>query len=100
MESGHGLAAGPGIFRLRGYAAPLKMTVRRAAAYGAQARGWGRAAAAQIQKVYQSTLNEGFRGMFILVAACSAFGLVVLMGYKDTAPAAQRRRQRRQQAQD
>lgn len=38
--------------------------------------------------------------MFILVTACSAFGLVVLMGYKDTAPAAQRRRQRRQQAQD
>ncbi|MGN0038223.1 MAG: MFS transporter [Coriobacteriales bacterium] len=58
------------------------------------------AEARQIQKVYQSTLNEGFKGMFILVAACAVFGLIVLMAYKDTAPAVQRRKQKKRQAQD
>lgn len=53
--------------------------------------------AAHIEEVYQGTLNEGFKGIFIFVAICSAFGLAILMGYKDTAPAVQRRKQRKEQ---
>lgn len=36
-----------------------------------------------IQKVFQQTLNEGFRGMFILSAICSALGVVILAFYRD-----------------
>ena len=36
-----------------------------------------------IQKVFQQTLNEGFKGMFILSAICSAVGVVILAFYRD-----------------
>lgn len=36
-----------------------------------------------IQKVFQQTLNEGFRGMFILSTICSALGVVILAFYRD-----------------
>ncbi|MGN0072209.1 MAG: MFS transporter [Coriobacteriales bacterium] len=52
--------------------------------------------AEHIEKVYQGTLNEGFKGMFILVACCAAAGLLMLLGYKDTAPAVQRRKQKKE----
>ena len=38
--------------------------------------------AEDIQLVYQETLNEGFSGMFILVAVCSFIGTALLMLYR------------------
>lgn len=37
----------------------------------------------QLQKIFQSTLNEGFYGMFIFAAISSAIALVILIFYKD-----------------
>ena len=37
----------------------------------------------QIQEVYRSTLNGGFHGMALFVAACAAFGLLVLIPYRE-----------------
>lgn len=42
--------------------------------------------AEQIQKVYQQTLNGGFRGMAIFVAIIALIGLLVLIPYKDNKP--------------
>ena len=42
--------------------------------------------AEQIQKVYQQTLNGGFRGMAIFVAVIALIGLLVLIPYKDNRP--------------
>ena len=39
--------------------------------------------AAGIEDAFQKTLNEGFRGLFLLVAACSAVGLVLLAFYRN-----------------
>ena len=36
----------------------------------------------QIQEVYRSTLNGGFKGMAFFVAACAAVGLLVLVPYR------------------
>jgi len=40
----------------------------------------------RIEEVFQSTLDEGFKGMFILVAICSGIGLVLLFFYREGAP--------------
>lgn len=40
-------------------------------------------AAAAIQEEYRQTLNGGFKGMALFVAACSLAGLLVLVPYKD-----------------
>ena len=37
----------------------------------------------EIQEVYRSTLNGGFKGMAFFVAACAAVGLFVLIPYRD-----------------
>lgn len=37
----------------------------------------------EIQEVYRSTLNGGFKGMAFFVAACAAAGLIVLVPYRD-----------------
>ena len=37
----------------------------------------------EIQEVYRSTLNGGFQGMAFFVAACAAFGLLVLIPYRE-----------------
>lgn len=39
--------------------------------------------AAGIEDAFQKTLNDGFRGLFLLVAACSAVGLVLLAFYRN-----------------
>ena len=39
--------------------------------------------AAEIQEAYQQTMNSGFKGMSLFVAACSIVGLVLLVPYKD-----------------
>lgn len=39
--------------------------------------------AAQIQDAYRQTLNDGFKGMGIFVAACALVGLIALVPYKD-----------------
>ena len=39
--------------------------------------------AAEIQEAYQQTMNSGFKGMALFVAACSIVGLVLLVPYKD-----------------
>ena len=39
--------------------------------------------ATQIQDVYRSTLNGGFKGMAIFVAACALLGIVLLIPYRD-----------------
>ncbi len=39
--------------------------------------------ATRIEGMFQKTLNEGFRGLFALVAACSIVGLVLLPFYRD-----------------
>lgn len=39
--------------------------------------------AAAIQEEYRQTLNEGFKGMALFVAACSLAGLLVLIPYQD-----------------
>lgn len=39
--------------------------------------------ATRIEGMFQETLNEGFRGLFALVAACSIVGLVLLPFYRD-----------------
>lgn len=39
--------------------------------------------AAEIQEAYQQTMNSGFKGMSLFVAACSIVGLVILVPYKD-----------------
>lgn len=39
--------------------------------------------AAEIQGAYQQTMNSGFKGMSLFVAACSIVGLVLLVPYKD-----------------
>ena len=36
----------------------------------------------QIETVFQSVLNEGFKGMFSLVAACSVVGLALIVFYR------------------
>ena len=36
----------------------------------------------EIQEVYRSTLNGGFKGMALFVAACAAVGLLVLIPYR------------------
>lgn len=41
----------------------------------------------QIQITFQQTLNEGFRGLFSVVAVCSLIGLVLLFFYHDEARA-------------
>lgn len=37
----------------------------------------------QVEAVFQETLNEGFQQMFVLVAICSALGLVLLLFFRD-----------------
>ena len=39
--------------------------------------------AAEIQEAYQQTMNSGFKGMSLFVAACAIVGLVLLIPYKD-----------------
>ena len=39
--------------------------------------------AAEIQGAYQQTMNSGFKGMSLFVAACAIVGLVLLVPYKD-----------------
>ena len=39
--------------------------------------------AAEIQEAYQQTMNSGFKGMSLFVAACAIVGLVLLVPYKD-----------------
>lgn len=39
--------------------------------------------AAEIQEAYQQTMNGGFKGMSLFVAACAIVGLVLLVPYKD-----------------
>ena len=39
--------------------------------------------AAEIQEAYQQTMNSGFKGMSLFVAACAVVGLVLLVPYKD-----------------
>lgn len=39
--------------------------------------------AAEIREAYQQTMNSGFKGMSLFVAACSIVGLVLLVPYKD-----------------
>ena len=39
--------------------------------------------AVEIQEAYQQTMNSGFKGMSLFVAACSIVGLVLLIPYKD-----------------
>lgn len=39
--------------------------------------------ATRIEGMFQETLNEGFRGLFALVATCSIVGLVLLPFYRD-----------------
>lgn len=39
--------------------------------------------AAEIQEAYQQTMNSGFKGMSLFVAACAIAGLVLLVPYKD-----------------
>lgn len=39
--------------------------------------------AAEIQEAYQQTMNSGFKGMSLFVAACAIVGLVLLFPYKD-----------------
>lgn len=41
------------------------------------------AKAGAIEDMYQTTLSDGFRNMFILVAACSAVGLILTVFYHD-----------------
>ena len=38
----------------------------------------------EIQEVYRSTLNDGFRGMALFVAACALVGLIVLIPYRES----------------
>ena len=45
--------------------------------------------AAEIQEAYQQTMNSGFKGMSLFVAACSIVGLVLLIPYKDKKKLAQ-----------
>lgn len=52
------------------------------------------ARAADIQATFQRVLNDGFGGMFALVAACSAVGVVLLAFYRDDR-AAERKASRR-----
>ena len=37
----------------------------------------------QIQEVYRSTLNDGFHGMALFVAACAVLGLLILIPYQN-----------------
>lgn len=39
--------------------------------------------AVEIQEAYQQTMNSGFKGMSLFVAACAIVGLVLLVPYKD-----------------
>lgn len=45
--------------------------------------------AAEIQDAYQQTMNSGFKGMSLFVAACAIAGLVLLIPYKDKKKLAQ-----------
>ena len=45
--------------------------------------------AAEIQGAYQQTMNSGFKGMSLFVAACAIAGLVLLIPYKDKKKLAQ-----------
>lgn len=45
--------------------------------------------AASIQEAYQQTMNGGFKGMSLFVAACSIVGLALLVPYKDKKKLAQ-----------
>lgn len=45
--------------------------------------------AAEIQEAYQQTMNSGFKGMSLFVAACAIVGLVLLVPYKDKKKLAQ-----------
>ena len=48
--------------------------------------------AAEIQEAYQQTMNSGFKGMSLFVAACAIVGLVLLVPYKDKKRLAQSRK--------
>lgn len=104
MKSGYAEMQG-GLDELRAARADLASTVKKLKAVKAAVPGMFDEAqesylaaidadAQRIEQVYQGTLNEGFKGMFILVACCAAAGLLMLLGYKDTAPAVKRRNER------
>lgn len=104
MKSGYAEMQG-GLDELRAARADLASTVKKLKAVKAAVPGMFDEAqesylaaidadAQRIEQVYQGTLNEGFKGMFILVACCAAVGLLMLLGYKDTAPAVKRRNER------
>ena len=52
--------------------------------------------AGQIQNLFHAELNEGFKEMFVLVAACAFVGLVILMLYRDDLREERKRRKREQ----
>lgn len=54
--------------------------------------------AEQIQNLFHAELNEGFKEMFVLVAACAFVGLVILMFYRDDLREERKRRKREQAA--
>ncbi|MEE0846156.1 MAG: MFS transporter [Eggerthellaceae bacterium] len=54
--------------------------------------------AGQIQNLFHTELNEGFKEMFVLVAACALVGLVILMLYRDDLREERKRRKREQAA--
>lgn len=54
--------------------------------------------AGQIQNLFHAELNEGFKEMFALVAACAFVGLVILMLYRDDLREERKRRKREQAA--
>ena len=54
--------------------------------------------AGEIQDLFHTELNEGFKEMFLLVAACAFVGLVILTFYRDDLREERKRRKREQAA--
>ena len=54
--------------------------------------------AGKIQDLFHTELNQGFKEMFMLVAACAFVGLVVLMFYRDDLREERKKRGREQAA--
>ncbi len=54
--------------------------------------------AGEIQDLFHTELNQGFKEMFVLVAACAFVGLVVLMFYRDDLREERKKRGREQAA--